>query len=94
MTAPALAGGLAYAMALGAMIGTLQTVYSAGLAECFGTAHLGTIRGNLFVIGVTGAAVGPLALLWSAATAYTIFLAVAAVAALLGLASLRIEPGK
>lgn len=84
-TSPALAGGLAYAVTLGAMIGTLQIVYSAGLAESFGLKHLGTIRGTLFVIGVSGAAAGPLAFLWSPATAYSIFLGITAVAATLGL---------
>ena len=88
-TSPALAGGLAYAVTLGAMIGTLQIVYSAGLAESFGLKHLGTIRGTLFVIGVSGAAAGPLAFLWSPATAYSIFLGIAAVAATLGLVGMR-----
>jgi MFS family permease len=88
-TSPAFAGGLAYAMTLGAMIGTLQIVYSAGLAESFGLKHLGTIRGTLFVIGVSGAAAGPLAFLWSPATAYSIFLGIAVVAATLGLVGMR-----
>jgi MFS family permease len=82
---PALMDGLAYAMTLGAMIGTLQIVYSAGLAESFGLEHLGTIRGTLFVIGVSGAAAGPLAFLWSPAVAYTIFLGITVVAATLGI---------
>ena len=88
-TSPALAGGLAYAMTLGAMIGTLQIVYSAGLAESFGLKHLGTIRGTLFVVGVSGAAAGPLAFLWSPAAAYSIFLGVTVVAATLGLVGMR-----
>lgn len=88
-TSPTLAGGLAYAMTLGAMIGTLQIVYSAGLAESFGLRHLGTIRGTLFVIGVSGAAAGPLAFLWSPAAAYSIFLGVTIVAATLGLVGMR-----
>lgn len=86
---PALAGGLAYAMTLGAMIGTLQIVYSAGLAESFGLKYLGTIRGTLFVIGVSGAAAGPLAFLWSPAAAYSIFLGITVVAATLGLVGMR-----
>jgi MFS family permease len=86
---PLLAGGLAYAMTLGAMIGTLQIVYSAGLAESFGLTHLGTIRGTLFVVGVSGAAAGPLAFLWSPVAAYAIFLGIAAVAATLGLVGMR-----
>ena len=88
-TSPALGGGIAYAMTLGAMIGTLQIVYSAGLAESFGLKHLGTIRGTLFVIGVSGAAAGPLAFLWSPAAAYSIFLGITLVAATLGLAGMR-----
>ena len=88
-TSPALGGGIAYAATLGAMIGTLQIVYSAGLAESFGLKHLGTIRGTLFVIGVSGAAAGPLAFLWSPAAAYSIFLGIAAVAATLGLVGMR-----
>ena len=88
-TSPALGGGIAYAVTLGAMIGTLQIVYSAGLAESFGLKHLGTIRGTLFVIGVSGAAAGPLAFLWSPATAYSIFLGIAVVAATLGLVGMR-----
>lgn len=88
-TSPALAGGLAYATTLGAMIGTLQIVYSAGLAESFGLKHLGTIRGTLFVVGVSGAAAGPLAFLWSPAAAYSIFLGVTVVAATLGLVGMR-----
>ena len=88
-TSPALGGGTAYAVTLGAMIGTLQIVYSAGLAESFGLKHLGSIRGTLFVIGVSGAAAGPLAFLWSPATAYSIFLGFAAVAATLGFVGIR-----
>lgn len=88
---PALGSGIAYAATLGAMIGTLQIVYSAGLAESFGLKHLGTIRGTLFVVGVSGAAAGPLAFLWSPATAYSIFLGIAVVAAALGLIGLRSE---
>lgn len=88
---PALGGGIAYAATLGAMIGTLQIVYSAGLAEAFGLKHLGIIRGNMFVIGVAGAAAGPLTFLWSPAAAYSIFLGIAVVAATLGLVGMRLE---
>ncbi|MSP75481.1 MAG: MFS transporter [Rhodospirillaceae bacterium] len=88
---PAFAGGFAYAVTLGAMIGTLQIVYSAGLAEFFGLEHLGAIRGNMFVIGVSGAAAGPLAFLWSPAAAYSIFLGITVVAATLGLVGMRLE---
>jgi MFS family permease len=88
-TRPTLGGGTAYAATLGAMIGTLQIVYSAGLAESFGLRHLGSIRGTLFVIGVSGAAAGPLAFLWSPPTAYTVFLGFAVVAATLGFVDMR-----
>ncbi len=88
---PSLGDGIAYAATLGAMIGTLQIVYSAGLAESFGLKHLGTIRGTLFVIGVSGAAAGPLAFLWSPAAAYSIFLGITVVAATLGLVGMRFE---
>ncbi|SEO73925.1 Sugar phosphate permease [Rhodospirillales bacterium URHD0017] len=89
MTAPTLGGGLLYAAALGAMIGILQVAHSAGLAEQFGLAHLGSIRGTTFVIGVSGAAIGPLPLLISPISAYWIFLGLTAVGAILGLVSLR-----
>jgi MFS family permease len=86
---PGVAGNLPYAVTLGAMIGVLQVAHSAGLAESFGLAHLGSIRGTTFVVGVTGAAIGPLPLLLSPLTAYTIFLTLAAAGALLGIASLQ-----
>jgi MFS family permease len=89
MATPALGSGLVYALALGAMIGTLQVAHSAGLAEAFGTTHLGAIRGMTFVVGVSGAAAGPLPLLWSPAGAYWIFLGLTAGGALLGIASVR-----
>jgi MFS family permease len=85
MFAPALLGGLAYAVTLGAMIGILQVAHSAGLAESFGTTHIGSIRGVTFVIGVSGAALGPLPLLWSAEAAYWIYLCLAASGGALGL---------
>lgn len=84
-----LGGGLAYAIALGVMIATLQVAHSAGLAEAFGTAHLGAIRGTTFVIGVSGAALGPLPLVWSPTAAYAIFLAATAAGLALGVLSLQ-----
>lgn len=89
MAAPTLGGGLAYAITLGAMIGILQVAHSAGLAESFGLAHLGSIRGTTFVIGVSGAALGPLPLLWSPTAAYAIFLLLTLCGGILGLLSLR-----
>ncbi len=85
MAGPKLGNGLVYAVALGAMIGLLQLVQSAGLAEAFGTGHLGRIRGVASVIGVAGAAAGPLPFIWSPEAAYWIFLTVAGVAAMLGI---------
>ncbi|GEP55720.1 MFS transporter [Reyranella soli] len=89
MAAPGLGGGLVYAVTLGAMIGMLQVVHSSGLAESFGTAHLGTIKGTTFVVGVSGAAAGPLPLLWSPTAAYWIFLGLTLCGAALGVLSLR-----
>lgn len=89
MLSPLLGDGLAYAVALGAMIGTLQLVHSAGLGEAFGTQHLGAIRGTTFVAGVSSAAAGPLPFLWSPDTAYVVFLILTAAAIALGVASLR-----
>jgi MFS family permease len=89
MIAPGLGGGTVYAATLGIMIGMLHVVHSSGLAESFGTAHLGSIKGTTFVVGVSGAAVGPLPLLLSPATAYGIFLALTFCAAVLGVLSLR-----
>ncbi len=88
MMAPTLGGGVPYAVTLGAMIGILQVAHSAGLAEQFGLAHLGSIRGTTFVIGVSGAAMGPLALLISPTAAYCIFLGFTFCGAALGVASL------
>jgi len=89
MLVPGVGGGLVYALLLGTMIGMLQVAYSSGLAESFGTAHLGIIKGTTFVIGVSGAAVGPLPLLWSPAAAYWIFLGLTFCGAVLGVLSLR-----
>ncbi len=93
MAMPTLGGGLAYAFTLGAMIGILQVAHSSGLAESFGLAHLGSIRGTTFVIGVSGAAAGPLPLLWSPMAAYSIFLALTLCGVALGIASLRQRSG-
>ena len=84
MTTPYVLAGFPYAIALGAMIGILQLAASAGLAEYFGNAHVGKIRGTTFVVGVAGAAVGPLPLAWSPQVAYWIFLASAGLVAALG----------
>lgn len=84
LTTPYVLAGVPYAVALGAMIGILQLVASAGLAEYFGTSHMGKIRGTTFVVGVAGAAAGPLPLAWSPHAAYWIFLVCAGLTAVLG----------
>lgn len=89
MWLPSAGDGLLYAALLGAMIGLLQVSHSAGLAECFGVSHLGSIKGTTFVVGVSGAALGPLALLSSPTVAYSIYLGLTLVGVTLGLSSLR-----
>jgi MFS family permease len=84
LTTPHAFAGFPYAVALGATIGILQLTASAGLAEYFGTSHMGKIRGVTFVVGVAGAAAGPLPLAWSPQGAYWIFLGCAASTAAIG----------
>jgi MFS family permease len=61
---PALGSGLAisafYALSLGGAYGSQQAVNAAGYAQYFGRDHLGAIRGTSLVVGVAGAAFGPL----------------------------------
>jgi len=69
---------------LGADCGNIST-RRAGLAEHFGTRHLGTLRGTTSVFGIFGAATGPLLFAWwSAETGYVVFLASTAIALTLG----------
>ncbi len=84
MTTPHLLGGFAYVISLGVALGLVQVAQSAGLAEQFGTRHLGTIQGTTFVVGIFGAALGPLPIAWSPHLAYWIFAAFAALAMVLG----------
>jgi len=84
MTGPGLLAGFAYATAFGAMLGVMYVVPAAGLAEYFGTRHLGSIRGVSSMVGVMGAAAGPLPLVWSVDGAYWIYLACAGVTLGLG----------
>jgi MFS family permease len=85
MAAPTLIAGSAYAAALGAGLGILHVVQGAGLAEHFGTRHLGTLRGTTSVFGICGAAAGPLLFAWwSPETGYAVFLAYTAIALALG----------
>jgi hypothetical protein len=61
---PALGSGLVistlYALSLGGAYGSQQAINAAGYALYFGRDHLGAIRGTSLVVGVTGAAFGPL----------------------------------
>jgi MFS family permease len=85
MAAPTLIAGSAYAAALGAGLGILHVVQGAGLAEHFGTRHLGTLRGTTSVFGICGAAAGPLLFAyWSPEIGYAVFLAYTAIALALG----------
>jgi len=83
--ASGLVTAIAYAAALGASLGMLHVVGGAGYAEYFGTRHLGNIKGTASMIGIFGAAAGPLPLAWwSPETAYTIFLLAIAATLVLG----------
>jgi MFS family permease len=85
MAAPAFVSGSLYAAALGAGLGVLHVVQGAGLAEHFGTRHLGTLRGTTSIFGIFGAATGPLLFAgWSPEVGYTVFLACTAIALALG----------
>ncbi|GAC1625589.1 MAG: MFS transporter [Bradyrhizobium sp.] len=76
-----------YAAALGAGLGVLHVVQGAGLAEHFGTRHLGTLRGTASMFGIFGAATGPLLFAcWSPEAAYLVFLALITMAMILGVA--------
>jgi MFS family permease len=77
--------GAAYAAALGAGLGVSHVVGGAGLAEHFGTRHLGSLRGITSVVGIFGAAAGPIPFaLWPPQVGYVIFLASTAAAMVLG----------
>jgi MFS family permease len=89
LTGPGLLAGFAYATAFGAMLGVMYVVPSTGLAEYFGTRHLGSIRGVTSMVGVMGAAAGPLPLVWSVDGAYWIYLTSAGAALGLGILSPR-----
>jgi MFS-type transporter involved in bile tolerance (Atg22 family) len=49
-----------YALCLGGAYGSQQAIGAAGYAQYFGRDHLGAIRGVSSLIGVAGAAFGPL----------------------------------
>jgi MFS family permease len=87
MTTPYALGGFVYVILLGIAVGLTQVAQSAGLAEHFGTRHLGSIQGTVFVVGIFGAALGPLPLVWSPQIAHWIFVAFAGLAIALGLMS-------
>lgn len=88
MTVPDLLAGAAYAAALGAGLGVLHVVQGAGLAEHFGTRHLGNLRGVASMVGIFGAAAGPLPFAaWPPHVGYAIFLISIAAALALGAGS-------
>ena len=88
MLAPGLLAGAAYAATLGAGLGVLHVVQGAGLAEHFGTRHLGSLRGVTSVVGIFGAASGPLPFAaWPPQVGYAIFLASIAAALVMGAAA-------
>lgn len=88
LTTSAPVRGLIYALTLGSSLGILHVVQGAGLAEHFGTQHLGRLRGTTFVCGIFGAAAGPLAFAYgSPEIGYAIFLGLSLAAIGLGLSS-------
>lgn len=88
MVTPDLLGGAAYAAALGAGLGVGHVVGGAGLAEHFGTRHLGNLRGVASIIGIFGAAAGPLPFAaWPPQVGYVIFLVAIAAALTIGAAA-------
>jgi MFS family permease len=93
MTSPNAFGGFGYAVFLGAGIGVCSVAASAGLAEYFGTRHMGILRGTTFMFGIFGAALGPLPLALSPEVAHWIFAACAAVAFCLGVVTGRTPSG-
>ena len=60
MMTPDLLSGAVYAAALGAGLGVSHVVGGAGLAEHFGTRHLGNLRGITSMVGIFGAATCPI----------------------------------
>lgn len=85
MMTPDLLVGAVYAAALGAGLGVSHVVGGAGLAEHFGTRHLGNLRGITSMVGIFGAAAGPIPFaMWPPQVGYVIFLGSIAAAMVLG----------
>jgi MFS family permease len=85
MMMPDLLAGAAYAAGLGAGLGVLHVVQGAGMAEHFGTRHLGNLKGVSSMVGIFGAAAGPLPFAaWPPHVGYLIFLASIAASLALG----------
>lgn len=85
MMTPDLLAGAIYAAALGAGLGVSHVVGGAGLAEHFGTRHLGNLRGITSMVGIFGAAAGPIPFaMWPPQVGYVIFLGSIAAAMVLG----------
>lgn len=76
MMTPDFLSGAVYAATLGAGLGVSHVVVGAGLAEHFGTRHLGNLRGITSMVGIFGAAAGPIPFAaWPSHVGYVIFLA-------------------
>ena len=85
MMVPDLLAGAAYATGLGASLGVLYVVQGSGVAEHFGTRHLGSIRGVASMVGIFGAAAGPVPFAaWPPNVGYLIFLVSVGAALTLG----------
>ena len=85
MMVPDLLAGAAYATGLGASLGVLYVVQGSGVAEHFGTRHLGSIRGVASMVGIFGAAAGPVPFAaWPPNVGYLIFLVSVGAALALG----------
>ena len=84
MMVPDLLAGAAYAATLGAGLGVLHVVQGAGMAEHFGTRHLGNLKGVSSMVGIFGAAAGPLPFAAWPHVGYLIFLASIAASLALG----------
>jgi MFS family permease len=92
MNAPYVFQGFLYAVSLGVGIGILSVAAAAGLAEYFGTRHMGSLRGLTFLFGIFGAAAGPLPLALSPALAHWILVLCAILALCLGFMTLSSRP--
>jgi hypothetical protein len=87
---PTMKGSAALAVFFGLNVPACSLpLLAAVLGSAAVTLHLATLRGIVFFVGVTGAAAGPLPFAWNPHVGYWIFLACAASATLLGVATER-----